>query len=176
MGVPVLALLMRLLREVGPRSGSGCRFPNDEFGGEFDAVGVQGFSGRQPIGGSQRDAAHVRERLADGGQRWRCPTCRRQVVEADDAEMVRNSHVPHPCCLDQAEGLEIAGGEHRGRARLEREQFQSMLVGNVVAEVPVSDERRVGRDACRIHGGVVAMDPGTGAQGVWPASYREAVA
>ena len=38
MGVPALALLMLLLREVGPRSGSGCRFSDDEFGGKLDAA------------------------------------------------------------------------------------------------------------------------------------------
>ena len=62
-----------------------------------------------------REGAHLRQRLADGGQRRRRPAGLRQVVEAHHADVVRNAQAPLPQTLVHPERHLVARREDRGR-------------------------------------------------------------
>jgi len=49
--------------------------------------------------------------------------------------------------LDDAERLQVVGGEDRGRRVVQGEEFQGGPVGGFEAEVALFDEPGVGRDA-----------------------------
>ena len=91
----------------------------------------------------RRRRRHLGQRLADGGQRRPRPARHRQVVEADDAEVVGHAQPEHARGLVDAEGLQVAAGEDRGRRVGQRQQRAPLLVGALDVEVAVADQLRV---------------------------------
>ena len=91
-------------------------FANDEIGRELDPRLdrlLPAGEGQDQLGGRDR---HVEQRLADGRQRRPDPAGDRQVVEADDAQVLGDVEPDLACRLVDAERLEVVAGEDRGRA------------------------------------------------------------
>ena len=83
-------------------------------------------SGASPLASRQHQLGgrdgHLDQRLADGGQRRPDPLRDRQVVEADDAQVLGDVQPRLAGGLVDAERLEVVAGEDRGRAVGQREQ------------------------------------------------------
>ena len=109
-----------------------------------------------------RRRRHLRQRLADRGQRRADPARHRQVVEADHAELGGDS-TPLPRGLVDAERLEVGAGEDRGRR-----------LGSVSSACPArsrprrgtcpSAELRIDRQPRGLERGAVAVDARAAAQ------------
>src|SRR5690606_38506441 len=112
---------------------------DDEFGGEFDVVGVEPLPRRQPERAPQGDAAHLAERLADGGEGRGGHACYLGVVEADHAEVLRHAQAAGPGRLHHAERGLVAAGEDRGRGLGQGEEGGACLDAVAVAEAAVLD-------------------------------------
>lgn len=119
------------------RGGRGCGGgPDDELGGQFHPVAVQGIARGEPEQGAQGRAADLGEGLPDGGQGRGRGAGGGGVVEADDADVLRYAQPLDPGGLDDTEGLKVVGGED-GRGRIvEGEEFQGGLVRGFEAEGP----------------------------------------
>src|SRR6185437_2634834 len=141
-------------------------FADVELGGQLDPVGAQRPALDQVAEHLGGGAAHLGERLAHGGQRGRGPAADRQLVAADDGQVVGDAQPPLPGGLVDAEGLLVAAREDRRRPVGQVEQLDGAREAALVLEVAVPDQVRVGRDARPFEGRAVAVEPGQAAQHV----------
>ena len=117
-------------------------------------------------------ASHVGEGLVDGGQRRARPSRGGGVVEADDAQLTGYREARHPGGLQDAECLDVAAGEDRGRPVRQSEQAERVLVAGLVGELARPGQLRVSRDAGVVEGGAVAVQPGPAEDGFRPSDDR----
>src|SRR4029079_6410844 len=99
-------------------------------------------------------------------QRWPDPLGGRQVVEADDAETLRDVEAKLARRLVDTERLEVIAGEDRRRSVLPLKQRPTPLDPFLDLEAAVAAARRVDLDAGRVHGRAVAVEPGPAAEDV----------
>ena len=109
------------------------------------------WDGCSPRASAQDEAGagdrHLDERLADRGQRRADPRGDRQVVEADDAQVLRDVEPRLAGRLVDAQRLEVVAGEDR-RRRIRQAQERAPLGDALLdVEVAVADEIGIDRDA-----------------------------
>ena len=95
----------------------------------------------------RRGPTHLRQRLADGRERWRHPSRDREVVEAHHAEVLGHPPAGDPRRFGNPERLFVAASKDGGRRIRQLEQLAGCLIATDVVEVAGTDQGRVDLDA-----------------------------
>ena len=103
---------------------------------------------------------HLRERLAHRGQRGRTPGGLLDIVEADDAEVVRNAQAAGASCLIYAQRLQVVAADDGGGWVGQAQQLEGEVAALLEGEQPIAKEALVERRARGVHGGPEAVQAG----------------